>query len=387
MDLSWDISIPQQAQHGGPGEVSHPTIQNDQLRRLSKCSPLIELHWWRLQPNLNQNIDPTRRYTWSISSPDIEGDAICTALERVSNPETDHEWLAITDVENLSRYCGALWFLNVVPELLPSYDAWKGHRDIQGLHPVQSPHTSLENAAPLLTPTPSSNQAPAGSAATGSTMGNSSNGELTDKLSTSLATARAALVLGQRARFNDEITAFLDMMPGDFHETSTTPIRRLRVDKLKEIRLRELTAIQNKVRSLLKDDPAAKESHVERILSRLPNPHHDTTLSISTYHARFKHDLLDASPSSHEKPMPTGIEPRPAPMSGERVVSRVDRFGNWVATWRGGSTKPVAMRLFLALEKHLSARYLEIADDIWEWRNAKVRKWGASLTREPDSIM
>ena len=143
-------------------------------------------------------------YTWVISSPDHDGGAIQTVFEKVSNPEVDGKWLEKVDVESLSRYCGALWYLKVVPDRLPSYGKWKGHASIH------SPDNPDDEPPP---PTP------------------------TKKLDTALATARVALVLGQEQRFRDEIKLVLSMMPGSQREDKSkfTSIKRLRVESLKGV--------------------------------------------------------------------------------------------------------------------------------------------------------
>ncbi|KAK0656938.1 hypothetical protein B0T16DRAFT_501622 [Cercophora newfieldiana] len=247
MALNGHISIRQQAEDGGPGRESHPDITNAQLERLCKCSPVLERHWLRLQRNLDPTMHPTRRYTWSLSSPDVDGGAIRIVFEKVSNPREDSEWLkTVTDVKSLSRYCGAFWHLNIVPDRLPSYKEWKGHASIRSQDildhgtPLSTPTASSSQVQPTASssqvqPTASSSQihrrgAPSGSSIT--TQSSNSEG-ITERLNTSLATAQAALVLGQESRFKEEIKFVLEAMPGDHLEERPTPIKLLRLENLK----------------------------------------------------------------------------------------------------------------------------------------------------------
>ena len=184
------------------GEMTHTLLS------VSKCSPLLERHWLRLQRNLDNTIHPTRQYTWKLSSSEVDGGAIKTVFERVSNPLEDGEWLKPIDVKNLSRYCGALWHLNIVPRRLPSHEQWEGHASIR------SPDI-INDGTPLSTPT-------------------ASEEGIAGKLHISLAAARAALVLGQEARFKYEIKLFLSMLPGGYREErpAVATIKLLRVEHL-----------------------------------------------------------------------------------------------------------------------------------------------------------
>src|SRR6187399_1163426 len=86
----------------------------------SKSSPVIERHLLRLQ------LSPS--YNWDIRLADPGAARI--ALERVSHLESDREWLSAVSVDDLGRYCDALWHFNVVPERLPSYAAWSEHNGV-----------------------------------------------------------------------------------------------------------------------------------------------------------------------------------------------------------------------------------------------------------------
>lgn len=203
-------------------------LTDSQFLTGSKCSPLLERHWLRLQRNLDPNIHPTRKYNWSLSCSEVDGGAIRTVFEKVSNPQEDGEWLRKrVDVRNLSRYCGAFWYLQIVPKRLPSYDEWMGHDSIckKGI---------LNGSTPISSPTASSSQGHHRSAPSSSTISAQSTREesITTKLHVSLATARAALVLGQKDRFQDEIKFFLSMVPGCYLEERATPIKLLRLKHL-----------------------------------------------------------------------------------------------------------------------------------------------------------
>jgi hypothetical protein len=93
----------------------------------------------------------------------------------------------------------------------------------------------LNGNTPISSPTASSSQVHRRSTPSASTTRTQSTNEesITNKLHGSLATARAALVLGQEERFKDEIVSFLSMVPGDYLEERTTSIKLLRLEHLK----------------------------------------------------------------------------------------------------------------------------------------------------------
>jgi len=132
----------------------------------------------------------------------------------VSRLESDGEWLSAVSVDDLGRYCDALWHLNVVPERLPSYAAWSEHKSVSNL---------------------------ASEAVNSTGEGSSSSGSawvwrdrFTEKFEVNrpLSTARPALVLGREMRFKSEIKFLVWKMKGDYLETTTTVVGRFSLESL-----------------------------------------------------------------------------------------------------------------------------------------------------------
>jgi hypothetical protein len=133
----------------------------------------------------------------------------------VSRPASDKTWLATTEVNDLSRYCEALWHFNIVPERLVSYKQWNEHQAVS-----DPPSDADDNTS-------------------GSTSSSGSawfwNNRFADQwnINTSLSIARAALVLGRKKRFKAEIKLLVWQMKGDWLDGTTTTVERLSVEHLK----------------------------------------------------------------------------------------------------------------------------------------------------------
>jgi len=155
------------------------------------------------------------------------------------------------------------------------------------------------------------------------------------------------------------------------------------------IRSQELIGIQNKIKSILIEDIDARQKDVNMILSRLPDPSHDTTLSIGGYPARFREHLSSVSSTSGGKPTPDNKESRPTKLSSYGVLGKLDIMGK-VATRVGSaasSAEPVVQRLLTALDVYISDRHTKIADEILAWRNRKVGEWEETLAMDPDNVI
>jgi hypothetical protein len=103
----------------------------------------------------------------------------------------------------------------------------------------------------------------------------------------------------------------------------------------------------------------------------------------------LRDDVSDTPADSRETPTSSNNEIRPTPANGQRVISRMDRFGTWLAKIRGSSSdsesESVSGRLFVALDGHISGQFNGIADSIWEWRESKVKKWEGILDTDPNN--
>lgn len=159
----------------------------------------------------------------------------------------------------------------------------------------------------------------------------------------------------------------------------------LLIQPILDIRLRELGGIENKIKSHIMEDKAATEEDVKLIESRLPDLH-DETLSISGYRAMFRDDVFGAPSSPREAAMPINSDNRPPPGSGDRYIGRLDRLGMWVSKIRGSpaDSEPssVTGKLLVALDEHISGLLQKTADDIWDWRELKVKKWQDTLDED-----
>ncbi|KAK0612244.1 hypothetical protein B0T14DRAFT_572059 [Immersiella caudata] len=334
-------------------DPSHPDITDDELWALCNCSPIFERHLLRLR------LFPT--YCWNI--PVADPGAARTALEKVSRPEADKRWLdevrADDPDESFRRYCDALWQFHVVPDRLPSYEAWIGHEC------VSDPVSEAGNAAYIWQ----------------QQFGQS-------EVATALRAARAALVLGCETRFKAEMKVLIWAMTANFVEATTpTTIERLSVESLKAIRANELGEVQRKIAMFLdsKRSESKLRKNAESILQRQPKDHSGLfDMSILEYLARFQESVYTMMPTNttiHRGASPSLPKSRPPPRSSRRYLYKLT---NLAADTGPDSIEGMAGELFKNLDTFLLTRQESVSSEIYNWRNKQVASWREILDERGD---
>ncbi|KAK1750122.1 hypothetical protein QBC47DRAFT_394630, partial [Echria macrotheca] len=347
----------QQSQHTEPSRVVITEAQLDTIRR---CSPIIELHWLRLHSY--------PQYIWTIPCDNIDHGAIRTMLTRVSDPDTDQIWLDSREIRagDMGRYCDALWHLRIVPELLPSCNVWRNHHRVKDPNPPPDPPPQpAEAEADTLS---WHRQLPPGW-----------------DLNACLQTARAALVLGNERKFATEMKLALLMLPGNFPEVADTgadtPVKRLRVSRLKDIRHRELAGIQDVAKEFLEHRGQTS------MLNRLPDDQFSERESIRGYLEKFERNLAGLeSESSSSSPSPatngniSDLRYGARSMAGHKVRRRLNLFGRALGgPPKEDETTRLIHDLLVAVDDHISEQLDEIVEELKAWRNQKVSGWMSAI--------